>query len=269
MDSRGLIFDVKRFSIHDGPGIRTTVFFKGCSLSCGWCHNPESISPLPQQVFHRSRCISCGKCSEGCLSGARETIGRWVGSSELYRLLERDLPFYLESGGGVTFSGGEPLLQRDFLGEMLNLCVQGGLQTVVDTSGYAPWQDFSGITGKCGLFLFDLKHVDPVKHRRFTGVDNGLILGNLRKLVSEGCHVRVRVPVAMGFNDDPVSMDGVASFLADLDGRVEVELLKCHGFASGKYKDMGLDFRNFEPSVEAMDAFRNILDSRGIKMEGR
>lgn len=265
MDNRGLIFDIKRFSIHDGPGIRTTVFLKGCPLSCAWCHNPESISSEPFEVFHPSRCIKCGLCSEGCFSGARETVGYRVSSSELLREIEKDLPFYLESGGGVTFSGGEPLLQPVFLREILSLCVSHGISTVVDTSGYASWKNFQSILELCDMFLFDVKHIDPVKHLEFTGVDNRLILANLASLISSGCDVIVRVPVVKGFNDDPGSLRDIASFLGGLPGLKGVEPVKCHCYASAKYIDMGIDRGDFVPSDESMDLFQELLVPYGIQ----
>jgi len=264
MENRGLIFDVKRFSIHDGPGIRSTVFFKGCPLSCSWCHNPESILSFPSEVFHPSRCISCGRCSEGCYSGARETVGRWVTASELLAEIEKDRPFYAESGGGVTFSGGEPLKQPGFLREMLALCAQRELSTVVDTSGFASWDSFRGVIDVCDLFLFDVKHIDPVKHLEFTGVDNGLILSNLSALISSGCSVIVRVPVVKGFNDDVCSMGEIVSFLAALPGAVVVEPVKCHGYASEKYRDLGLTMGDYVPSEESMAVFRGMLAIRGL-----
>ena len=264
MKNTGLVFDIKRFSIHDGPGIRTTVFFKGCPLSCAWCHNPESISSKPFEVFHPSRCIKCGRCSQGCFSGARETVGRWVSSSELLCEIEKDMSFYLESGGGVTFSGGEPLLQSVFLREILSLCVSRGITTAVDTSGYSSWKSFEIILEYSDLFLFDVKHIDPVKHLEFTGAENSLILSNLRSLISSGCDVIVRVPVAKGFNDDPESLRQIASFLAGLEGLKGVEPVKCHGYASVKYSDLGIDHVDFTPSDESMELFRSLMVSHGL-----
>jgi len=265
MENQGLIFDIKRFSIHDGPGIRTTVFFKGCPLSCAWCHNPESISADPLDVFHPSLCIKCGRCSEGCFSGARETIGRWISASELLAEIEKDIPFYLESGGGVTFSGGEPLLQHAFLREILSLCAGRGISTVVDTSGYASWNNFESILEFPDLILFDVKHVDPVKHLEYTEVDNRLILSNLSKLISSGCNVIVRVLVAKGFNDDQKSLNDIASFLEGLKKLKRVEPVKCHAYASVKYSDLGLDPGDFVPSEKSMNLFKDILSARGLE----
>lgn len=264
MEKQGLIFDVKRFSIHDGPGIRTTVFLKGCPLSCAWCHNPESISPEPLKTFHPSRCIGCGQCSQGCFTGARETIGRYVSSSEVLLEVEKDTTFFQESGGGATFSGGEPLMQIDFLREILSLCTEREIHTAVDTAGYAPWEHFMSILPFSSLFLFDIKHVDPVKHRKFTGVDNGLVVSNLKSLVSAGCHVIARVPVARGFNDDPESMHGIVSFLSELDTLKGVEPVKCHGYAQTKYEELGLTQGDFVPSEQSMEFFRELLASHGL-----
>jgi len=190
-----------------------------------------------------------------------------VSASELLAEIERDLPFFTESGGGVTFSGGEPLMQPVFLREMLSLCAGRGISTVVDTSGYASRDSFTGVIDACDLFLFDLKHVDPVKHLEFTGVDNGLILSNLSSLISSGCSVIVRVPVVKGFNDDTRSAGEICSFLAGLPGRVSVEVVKCHGYASEKYRDLGLSMGDFVPSEESMAAFRGMLLSAGL-LEG-
>lgn len=262
----GLIFDVKRFSIHDGPGIRTTVFFKGCPLSCAWCQNPESISPEPEEIFRESRCIKCGKCSEGCYTGARETVGKTVTSEELLELLKKDVLFYRESGGGVTFSGGEPLMQCEFLGEMLELCSQEGFHTAVDTSGSAPWECFKSITELTGLFLYDLKHIDDDKHREFTGTGNKLVLTNLKKLVAAGVEVLIRIPVVAGFNDEISSMERTAGFLQELGPVAGVELLKCHDHASGKYIGLGRDVNCYVPSVDSVSKYRKILETAGLRV---
>jgi len=240
------------------------VFLKGCPLSCVWCHNPESISPEQVEVFHAVRCIQCGRCAEGCFSEARETLGEWITPEELYAQIDRDRPFFVESGGGVTFSGGEPLLQKEFLRDSLSLCSRNGLHTAVDTSGFTTWESFAAILEFCDLFLFDVKHINSEKHLKYTGVDNSLILSNLVKLISVGSAVIVRVPVARGFNDDRCSIDEITSFLASLQGDLKVEPMKCHGYASVKYSDLGKKADNYEPSEKSMEIFREMMAAKGL-----
>ncbi|HMB25656.1 MAG TPA: glycyl-radical enzyme activating protein, partial [Anaerolineales bacterium] len=209
----GMIFDLKKYSINDGPGIRTTVFFNGCPLSCLWCHNPESQPLKPVLLYRRGRCLECGACIgicpeaaitwearspkvftdpskcarcqtciAACYAGAREFSGRETTVVEIMAQIEREIPFYDESGGGVTFSGGEPLLQPGFLSALLKACCRQEIHTVVDTSGFANWNVFEQIRKDVDLFLYDLKHMDSLRHREVTGVPNELILENLRRL---------------------------------------------------------------------------------------
>lgn len=223
----GIIFDVKRFSIHDGPGIRTTVFFKGCPLACLWCHNPESQSRAPQIMLRPSRCIacgacvdecaegaitwngggvltnralctSCGVCTQACVAEARELVGRKVTTAEIMAEISRDLAFYDESGGGVTFSGGEPLLQADFLLELLRECKRQEIHTAVDTSGAASWAALAQIAPFVDLFLYDLKLMDEARHKAATGAGNRLILDNLGRLAATGAAIQLRVALIPG-----------------------------------------------------------------------
>ncbi len=185
---KGLIFDIKRYAIHDGPGIRVTFFMKGCPLECWWCHNPESISPLPQTV-QRTDKIGNRQFQ------VTEQIGKEYSVGELLDIVNRDLVFIEESGGGVTFSGGEPLMQSEFLSEALGLFRQSGIHTAVDTSGQADRRIIDRIIGDTDLFLFDIKHLDPDKHLKYTGVRNGLILDNLTYILSRGKKVNIRIPI--------------------------------------------------------------------------
>ncbi len=227
----GQIFNVMRFSTHDGPGIRTTVFLKGCPLSCWWCHNPENWQHVPSEVYIADRCIDCGicieacpnqalartpqgitadparcthcgRCVDACPSEARERTGWPVTVPELVSTIERDIPFYEQSKGGVTFSGGEPLCQAEFLMAMLKACGQLEIHRAVDTCGYAASDLLLQVARFTDLFLFDLKALDPVTHRAETGVDNAGILANLKQLSGSGADIVIRIPLIPGVNDD-------------------------------------------------------------------
>jgi pyruvate formate lyase activating enzyme len=264
----GTVFDIRKFSIHDGPGIRTTVFLKGCPLACLWCHNPEGLTEEPQPVFRPDRCIRCGACAEQCRHGAiafargamapdpskcircgacvdvcaaeaRQLIGRRMGVDEVMAELEADRLFYDESGGGATFSGGEPLFQADFLEGLLRECRNRRIHATLDTSGHAPWETVDRIRQWVDLFLYDLKLVDDGKHRRLTGVSNGWILENLKKLSALGHPVVLRIPVIPGINDGNGDIRGIAEFASRLEGVERVVLLPYHRLAADKYKRLG------------------------------
>jgi pyruvate formate lyase activating enzyme len=229
----GIIFDIKRFSVHDGPGIRTTVFLKGCPLKCPWCHNPEGISPHPEVI--RTERFMDGK------KFYRKTIvGREISTSELMDEIKKDRIVMEESGGGVTFSGGEPLLQHEFLGDMLILCKEKGIHTTVDTSGYAADSIFKKIVPLTDLFLFDLKCLNPDLHASAIGVPLQRILDNLRQIVDQGAKLRLRIPVIPGFNFDTESLaqyyDFMATYKKGIDG---VHLLPFHAIANHKYIKVG------------------------------
>ena len=297
-DESGMIFDIRRFSIQDGPGIRTTVFFKGCPLDCWWCHNPESRTGETQLLFRRSRCrecgdcvmvcpekaidfssgvpatnlaicTRCGMCVEACVSQAREMAGRVWPVDEVMALIRMDVPFYDQSGGGVTFSGGEPLLQPAFLAALLTRCRAEEIRTALDTSGYASWKVIEELLPLVGVFLYDLKIMDDEKHRRYTGVSNRLILENLRRLDEAGAHLVIRTPVIPGINDNEENMCAAADFTAGLVHLERLDLLPYHGAAAGKYE--GLQKKNRLPDVktpsgEAMANIAGIFESRGVKV---
>jgi pyruvate formate lyase activating enzyme len=260
---KGRVFNIQRCSVHDGPGIRTTVFLKGCPLSCSWCHNPEGIDEAPVLMISADRCLNCGACSEvcpvenggaapageswdreacilcgscvdACPADARELAGRDFKVEDLVDALERDRVFFETSGGGVTFSGGEPLAQGDFLIDCLRECRRRGLHTAVDTCGLAPRETLLEVAQGTDLLLYDLKHMDPVRHRLQTGADNLLILDNLRALSELGVEVWVRVPLIPGFNDDAANIEATGSFLEGLARRHRVFVLPYHGIANGK-----------------------------------
>jgi pyruvate formate lyase activating enzyme len=299
----GTIFDIKKYAIHDGPGIRTTVFFQGCPLSCWWCHNPESQSRSPVLLYRANRCVLCGtcvktcpqngikitpspdgkvattdrtkcdvcgKCAEVCYHGAREVSGREVTVEEVLAEIERDVPFYDQSGGGVTFSGGEPLLQRKFLAELLRECKLREINTVVDTSGFAAWDTMDQIRANVDLFLYDLKMIDDERHKTYTGVSNKLILQNLRHLAQSGAQIEIRIPLIPKINDDADNLEGTAAFLAELPNISGVELMAYHHIAEAKYLSLGVEYHlqdTSPPSETAMLAAAQYFEEVGLKVK--
>ena len=295
----GWIFDIRRYSLHDGPGIRTTVFLKGCPLDCWWCHNPESQSPQPEIIVREHLCAQCGECVRACpqgavsmtpqgphtdpalctrcgecvpfcAPGAREQVGQRYSPQALADILARDIPFFDQSGGGVTFSGGEPLLQAEFLSAALAACKRLELRTAVDTSGFAPWPRLEGIAPQVDLFLYDLKVQDEAAHRRFTGVSNQLILENLRRLNDRGSRIIVRLPVIPGLNDTPAEAAALGSLCRSLDGIQRVDLLPYHHTAAAKYQRLGREYRLPDtptPSPDHLNALAQQLRAYGIAVQ--
>ena len=249
----GTIFDIQRFSIHDGPGIRTTVFFKGCNLRCLWCHNPESQSAKPQLMFYRDKCVGCGECkkvcpraftadciAEGkcvpaCRHGARELSGRTETAERVIGTVLRDKAFYETSGGGVTLSGGEPLLQPEFALEILKACKESDIHTAVETAGNVPFAVFETLLPFVDLFLYDIKGIDPEKHKKNTGVSNERILENARALAESGKEILFRMPYIPGYND--TEAPAAADFVRSLGKKLE--LLAFHEIGRGKYTALG------------------------------
>jgi pyruvate formate lyase activating enzyme len=254
-----------RFSLHDGPGIRTTVFLKGCPLRCRWCHNPESQSGEPEILYFGERCIRCGdciracthgaldaqlhhhselcqrcgECVEVCPSAARQLAGRRMTVEEVLAEVLKDEVFYEESGGGITISGGEPLQQADFVEALLAACKARRLHTVLDTCGFASPEALRRVSEHVDLFYYDVKLMNSEKHLSLTGVNNDLILQNLKMLAESGSAIRVRVPVVPGFNDDNENLDALSSYLSPLGIR-DIDLLPYHVLGNDKYRRMNL-----------------------------
>ena len=296
----GNVFNIQKYSIHDGPGIRTTVFFKGCPLNCWWCHNPESQSFIPELIFYKDKCIHCetcfkicpsgaikmkeeipvtdrdictlcGKCVSQCPTQAREMIGRKMTTREVMKEIEKDIMFYRESGGGVTFSGGEPLAQGDFLEELLHCCKDREIHTTLDTSGYATWQVLDKIRDRVDLFLYDVKIMDNKKHKKYTGVSNKIILENLKKLSLLNENIFVRIPVIPGINDDEQNIKSIGEFLSPLKIK-QVELLPYHNIGSEKYKRLGKIYQvknTPAPSGKKLTEISNILKGFNLNIELR
>lgn len=287
----GTIFNIQPFSIYDGPGIRTTVFFKGCNLRCAWCHNPESWLLKPQlefleekcigcgacfkacpqkahlvtpegHIIDRSKCINCGLCAQTCYAGALTMAGRKADAAEIFGRILEDAPYFKNSGGGVTFSGGECMMQIDFLCELLKMCKEAGIHTAVDTAGHFPFSSFERILPYTDLFLYDIKAFDPETHRQLTGVSNELILENLRLLCQNGANVFVRIPCIPDANWK--DMEQIAEYLKDIPVQ-KVELLAYHRLGEGKRKSLGMDARTFTiPTPDEMEALLQLFTQKGI-----
>lgn len=267
LKEKGIVFDIQRFSIHDGPGIRTLVFLKGCPLHCLWCCNPESQAFNPELLFDPGKCIGCkacveaclhgaisvaeeklfferelcqgcGQCAQVCYSGARAIAGRKMSVEEVMKEISKDFLFYQNSGGGVTLGGGESLAQPDFAAAILEASKKKGLHTAIETAGHVPWVHFEKVLPYTDLFLFDVKHMDPEIHRNFTGKDNTLILANLEKLVRQEVDIIVRTPVVPGFNDAQDQIGAIARFARHI-GIYELHLLPYHRLGESKYRLLG------------------------------
>lgn len=252
---QGVIFDIKRFAIHDGPGIRLTFFMKGCPLTCWWCHNPEALRKLPTS-------------EEACSNGSG--VERSIGLAEFLREVDKEQIFIDESGGGVTFSGGEPLVQIDFVEAALDACRARDVHTALDTTGYASREVFERVAGKADLFLFDLKLMDSDAHRQYTGVPNGPIHRNLESLAARGADITIRVPIIPGITDTETNLDAMMEFLIRIGGVRDVGLLPYHQAASAKYRRLQMENRvaGIEPpSGERMSELRERFERQGFRTQ--
>ncbi len=281
----GVVAHIQRFSLHDGPGIRTTVFLKGCPLNCLWCHNPESRASRPEIMVVESRCIRCGRCAsvcpnqlasdsiafdqqpgavcrlcgacvKACPSAARQMVGRQMTVGEVLDEIRRDTIFYDDSQGGVTFSGGEPLAQPQFLGSLLTACAAEGIHTAVDTCGFAAAEQVLAMAARADLILYDLKMLDDAKHTRLTGVSNALILDNLRALQPVHNNVWLRIPVIPGLNDGEEDLEALKGLAAGLPAVRQINLLPYHQTAKHKFRRLGISYELSDvrpPSAEFME----------------
>jgi pyruvate formate lyase activating enzyme len=292
---KGIVFDVKRYATDDGPGIRTTIFFKGCPMYCWWCHNPESQSPKPELMYKRNRCNACGECVDSCPKGAvmksghcvsinrklcdlcgkcagacpsdaLVVVGKAVTPDEILREIEKDIAFYDESGGGVTFSGGEPLMQPDFLNALLEGCRKRNIRTALDTCGYASWETVNRMKNKVDLFLYDIKFMDDRTHKKYTGASNKLILRNFERLADGGSSISIRLPIIPGVNDDTESVAKMAEFALS-HGVKQMCLLPYHRAGIEKYRSLDRPYKleNLRsPSDKKMQQIKEKLITRGL-----
>ena len=289
----GLVSNIQRYSLHDGPGIRTTVFLKGCPLSCLWCHNPENGASHTEIMTVESRCVRCGECSdtcpsgllsdrgtigqgngapcrlcgacvEACPTGARQMVGKRMTVEEVMAEIRKDAIFYEDSGGGVTFSGGEPLAQPAFLQALVESCAACGIRTALDTCGFAPTGRLLAVAAVVDLVLYDIKSADDVRHTRFTGVSNRLILNNLRILGQAHGNIWLRIPVIPGLNDTEEELDAMARLAASVGGVRQINLLPYHRTATAKFQRMGRANELADvvpPSSERMQSILNRFTS--------
>ncbi len=298
---QGLIFDIRKYSIHDGPGVRTTVFFKGCPLRCRWCCNPESQSGRPELIWvgerclgcdlcldacekaalsteatggkaiDRERCDVCGVCAQRCPGEALNLIGRWVTVDEVLAEVTRDALYFEASGGGLTLSGGEPLAQPDFAAELLRRYKreEKGGHTAVETCGFVAWPVIERVAPDVDLFLYDLKHLDPEEHRRLTGEGNQLVLDNARRLAAAGYAMVMRLPLIAGVNDRREHLEDAADFILSLPGVRRLDLLPYHRLGEPKYRRLGKDYAlEGEPPLDSRQVARaaEILSAKGLEV---
>ncbi len=295
-----LIFDIRRYSINDGPGIRITIFMKGCPLRCAWCHNPESQSPKVQKLYTASKCIGaqdcievcpenaltltangivtdgekctlCGLCADACPTKAIEMSGQLYEVNELINIIEKERVHIDQSGGGVTFSGGEPTMHSEFLIEMLDACGEKGLHRAVDTCGFTKTATLLEVAKRTDLFLFDLKLMNPELHKKWTGVDNHLILKNLKLLAENGANINIRIPFIKNVNTHEDEIKKMGEFISALPGeKPMINLLPYHNIATGKYQKLEMKYdedKMDEPSEKEIEIAKEIFNSYNLEVE--
>jgi pyruvate formate lyase activating enzyme len=295
----GIVFNIQRYSLDDGPGVRTTVFLKGCPLSCLWCSNPESMNPLPEVTWRyttckrcgtcvetcplglitidedgvhidRKSCDRCGKCVEACVTESLRMCGTRMTVEEVYNVVKRDIDFYKVSGGGITCSGGEVLMQADFVAELFKRCRENEIHTCADTSGFGSKQAMETILAYADLIYFDLKHMDAAEHQRLCGQSNDLILSNLALVVEKGIPMVIRVPLIPGYNDSDENITALAKTVADMTKETPVNILPYHRYGENKYrmtdKTYQLDGVKY-PTEEELEKAKQIIESFGLKCE--
>lgn len=293
---QGLVSDIQRFSLHDGPGIRTTVFLKGCNLRCLWCHNPETLLGKPELQFlsdrcigcaaclaacpqhchllqegshllERTNCLACGACAKSCYAGALSIIGREMTTEEVMHEVRSDLPFYQESGGGITVSGGEPLMQADFTRSLLQCSRAEGIATAIETNLCYSWHLLASMLPDLDLLICDIKLFDPESHRHWTGIDNRQIVTNLTKLAAEKVPVIVRTPIIVGVNDDAKIITAIAELLTKLPNLQYYELLPYHPLGTGKAISLGKTAQKLSaPAADKMQQLVAAARKTGIEV---
>ncbi|MEM2896854.1 MAG: glycyl-radical enzyme activating protein [Candidatus Bathyarchaeia archaeon] len=298
---KGFVVKIQRFSIQDGPGIRSTVFLKGCPLRCLWCSNPECQLLNPEIFFNRAKCIQncdrcinvcpikaiakdkdgviridrkacieCGRCAEACPSKALTLVGKTMEARQVVGEVEKDTAFYEKSNGGVTLSGGEPLFQPKFTEEVLKLCKGEGIHTAIDTSGYGNWEGMKQILKHTDLVLYDIKHMDSALHKKYTGVTNEMILKNVLRIVKEKVSLRIRVPIIPTINNSTDDIDKLIGFLKKLKRVDEIDILPYHRLGIVKYEMLDRNYllKNVQPPSEnVLSKLKNRLESYGLKVQ--
>ena len=295
----GIVFNIQRYSIDDGPGVITSVFLKGCPLTCLWCSNPESWNPLPEVTWRytsckkcgtcvetcplglvtldedgvhidRKSCDRCGKCVEACIQGALRMSGIKMTVEEVYNVVKRDMDYYRLSGGGLTCSGGEILMQADFVAELFKRCRKNGIHTCADTSGFGSQQDMEKILAYADLVYYDLKHMDPAEHKKLCGQSNDLILKNLALVVEKAIPIVIRVPLIPGYNDSDENITAIAKTVAELNKGISVNILPYHRYGENKYRMIDMKYRLKDvkyPTEKELDKAKQIIESFGLKCE--